>query len=72
MASFGARLIGAAKLDAATYEEVEHDKGATGQAAAVVILQLVPHPEGLLEPLPPVQRLVLGHTDHTGPLLAPR
>lgn len=41
MASFGARLIGAAKLDAATYEEVEHDKGATGQAAAVVILSSV-------------------------------
>ena len=41
MASFGARMVGAAKLDAATYEEVEHDAGATGQAAAVVILSSV-------------------------------
>lgn len=31
------RAIGAAKLQAAAYEEVEHDTGATGQAAVVVV-----------------------------------
>jgi hypothetical protein len=38
MAGFGQRMLGAAKLDAATYEEVEADKSATGQAMTVVIL----------------------------------
>ena len=38
MQSFVQRMIGAAKLDVATYEEVEHDRSATAQAAAVVIL----------------------------------
>ena len=37
MATFGERLIGAARLDAETYEEVEHDQTATGQAAGVVV-----------------------------------
>lgn len=32
------RMRGAALLDAGTYEEVEHDGGATGQAAAVVAM----------------------------------
>jgi hypothetical protein len=32
------RLIGAAALDVAIYEEVEADRGATGQAIAVVLL----------------------------------
>lgn len=32
-----ARMIGAAKLDVATYEEIEADKSATGQAAFVVV-----------------------------------
>lgn len=32
------RMIGAAKLDVQTYETVEHDTAATGQAAAVVVL----------------------------------
>ncbi len=32
------RVIGAARLDAATYEEVEADRGATGQAMLVVVL----------------------------------
>jgi hypothetical protein len=36
--SFGERLLGAARLDPATYEEVEHDEGALGQALAVVLL----------------------------------
>ncbi len=35
------RMIGAAMLDVATYEEVEADAGATGQAAAVVVLVAV-------------------------------
>jgi hypothetical protein len=32
------RMIGAAMLDIATYEEVEHDESATGQAAVVVVI----------------------------------
>ena len=32
------RMVGAARLDAAVYEEVEADRGATGQAFAVVLL----------------------------------
>jgi hypothetical protein len=38
MASLAARVIGAARLDAGTYEEVEADATATGQAALVVVL----------------------------------
>lgn len=36
MASFQDRVIGAMRLNAATFEEVEHDQNATGQAVAVV------------------------------------
>ena len=39
--NFVQRLIGAASLDVAIYEEVEADRGATGQAVAVVILSSV-------------------------------
>jgi len=39
--TFVQRMIGAARLDVATYEEVEHDTDATGQAAAVVVLVAV-------------------------------
>jgi hypothetical protein len=38
VASFVERAIGAAKLEAATYEEVEHDASATGQAAALIVI----------------------------------
>lgn len=38
MASFGARVVGAMQLKAATFEDVEHDRTATGQAAVVVVL----------------------------------
>lgn len=38
MASFVERMIGAAKLDVATFEEVEADSSATGQAMIVVVL----------------------------------
>ena len=41
MASFTERMIGAAKLDIFTYEEVDADTTATGQAMAVVILSSV-------------------------------
>ena len=41
MASFTERMIGAAKLEVRTYEEVEADTTATGQAMAVVILSSV-------------------------------
>ncbi len=36
--SFVDRLIGAARLDSSVYEEVEHDRDATAQAAIVVVL----------------------------------
>ena len=38
MASWVARMVGAAKLESATYEEVEADRTATGQALGVVLL----------------------------------
>jgi hypothetical protein len=38
MATFVDRMIGAAKLNVETYEEVERDSNATGQAVAVVLL----------------------------------
>lgn len=38
MASFTDRMLGAAKLDVATFEEVEADRSATGQALAVVVI----------------------------------
>ena len=38
MASFAERVIGAAKLDVHTYEEVEADRTAMGQAISVVVL----------------------------------
>jgi hypothetical protein len=38
MASLTERMVGAAKLDAATYEEVEADATATSQAMLVVVL----------------------------------
>jgi hypothetical protein len=41
MASFGQRMLGAARLDSATYEEVENDKAATAQALGVVVLSAV-------------------------------
>jgi hypothetical protein len=36
--AFGERLLGAARLDTATYDEVEEDRSATAQAALVVVL----------------------------------
>ena len=41
MSSYVQRLIGAAKLDAQTYEEVEADSSAMGQAMATVVLASV-------------------------------
>jgi hypothetical protein len=41
MASFTERMIGAAKLETAIYEEVEHDQGAMGQAIGVVVISAV-------------------------------
>ncbi len=38
MASFQDRVVGALRLQSTTFEEVEHDTTATGQAAAVVAL----------------------------------
>jgi len=41
MASLTDRMVGAARLDARTYEEVERDRTATGQALGVVLLSAV-------------------------------
>src|SRR5215475_10338572 len=41
MATLAERMVGAARLDAGTYEEVEADTGATGQAALVVVLSSI-------------------------------
>ena len=41
MASIGSRIVRAARLDPALYEEVEADKSATGQAFLVVVLASV-------------------------------
>ena len=41
MASFGERVIGAAKLDVGTFEEVEADTSATPQAMGVVVLSSI-------------------------------
>jgi len=38
MASIQDRVVGALRLDVATYEEVEHDQQATGQAALIVLI----------------------------------
>jgi hypothetical protein len=57
MASFVTRVMGAMRLDASTFEEVEHDRGATLQAAVVVLVaavapSLVPAPGSGLAVLP--------------------
>jgi hypothetical protein len=41
MATFVQRMIGASKLDVATYEEVEADSSAIGQATAVVAMSAI-------------------------------
>jgi hypothetical protein len=41
MANFWDRVVRAAKLDVALYEEVEADKGAMGQATGVVVLSSI-------------------------------
>jgi hypothetical protein len=48
MAGFGTRLVGAMRLDAATFEDVEHDVKATGQAALVVLCSQAAQAVGLL------------------------
>jgi hypothetical protein len=48
MSSFSDRLAGAIKLQPATYEEVEADRSATGQAMLVVVLASVASGLGLL------------------------
>jgi hypothetical protein len=38
---FGERILGALRLDAETYDEIEHDESALGQAAGVVALAAI-------------------------------
>lgn len=54
MSSFSDRFAGAIKLQPATYEEVEADRSATGQAMVVVILASVASGLGLLRVFGPV------------------
>ena len=58
--SIAARMVRASKLEAALYEEVEHDQGATRQAAAVVILASIAAGVG-----------ALGHAGLAGLVVAP-
>jgi hypothetical protein len=51
MASLTERMLGAAKLDAATYEEVEADARATPQAMLVVVLANLAAGAGMLREL---------------------
>lgn len=39
--TFGERIVGALKLDARTFEDIEHDPGAMGQAVGVIALAAV-------------------------------
>ena len=48
MSTFAERMIGAAKLDVPTYEEVEADTTATTQAMAVVVLSSIAQGIGFL------------------------
>jgi hypothetical protein len=41
MASFGERVVGAMSLKASTFQEIEHDTTAMGQAAGVIVLAAV-------------------------------
>lgn len=41
MASFGERVVGAMRLQASTFEEIEHDPNAMGQAVGVIVLAAV-------------------------------
>jgi hypothetical protein len=61
MATFTRRLIGAARLDPGTYEEVEADTRATGQAFAVVLLSSVAGGIGMLRlGVPSANSLMVG------------
>ncbi len=41
MASFGDRIVGAMKLDVATFEEIERDTTAMGQAVTVIVVSAI-------------------------------
>jgi len=61
MTTFARRVLGAASLDRAAYEEVEADTGAIGQAVGVVLLASVAGGIGLLGlGAPTAQSLVAG------------
>ncbi|MDX1610018.1 MAG: hypothetical protein R3225_07855 [Halofilum sp. (in: g-proteobacteria)] len=60
MSSFTERMIGAARLDAGIYEEVEHDSEAIGQAVGVVLLSSVAAGVGSMLYLDLVTALVAG------------
>src|SRR5918994_6655925 len=60
MATFAQRVLGAARLNPRTYEEVEADREATGQALAVVLLASVASGIGLPGASPVPRSVVVG------------
>jgi hypothetical protein len=61
MTAFSRRVVGAAALDARTYEEVEADRQASAQAAAVVLLASIAGGIGLLGAgMPTLASLIAG------------
>jgi hypothetical protein len=60
MSSFTDRMIRAAKLEPAIYEEVEHDRAAMGQAAGVIVLSSIAAGIGSAAQTGLVTGLVLG------------
>jgi hypothetical protein len=60
MSTFTERMIGAAKLNPATYEEVEHDSGAMGQAVGVVLLSSVAAGIGSIQYMGLGEALIVG------------
>ena len=58
MANFGKRIIRAAKLEVALYEEVEADKSALGQAMGVVVLSSIAAGIGTISRGRPLEMLV--------------
>lgn len=60
MSSFTERMIGAARLDASIYEEVEHDSNAMGQAVGVVLLSSVAAGIGSIHYMDPATAVIMG------------
>ena len=66
MSTFSERLVNAAKLDVATYEEVEHDESALPQAMLTVVLASIAAGIGAAEEFSVIELV----TDSIGALIA--